>query len=243
MHACSSRTTGPEDGPPRRGSSEHRQEPTPHRVPRSRYGNSSYEVFGKRYHILPTAEGYVDRGIASWYGRKFHGRLTSSREPYDMFEFTAAHRTLPIPTFARVTNLKSGRSVTVRINDRGPFKKGRIIDLSYAAAERLGITEAGTGLVEVRVLDGKNLPAQPIATGKALIFLQAGAFSSHHNARAQRQRLVAEGLNNVNIEAAKHNGRRLHRVRIGPLKSIEQADRLIDTIIASGLDAPTVIIE
>lgn len=122
--------------------------------PKSKYGNpKSYVVFGKRYYTLPFSKGYVEQGIASWYGTKFHGRRTSSGETYDMYAMTAAHKTLPLPTYARVTNKKNGRSIIVRINDRGPFHDNRIIDLSYAAATRLGIVTMGTGLVEVRAID------------------------------------------------------------------------------------------
>lgn len=121
--------------------------------PRSRYGNrSTYSVLGKNYHVMDDAAGYVEQGLASYYGKKFHGRRTSNMEVYDMYAFTAAHKTLPLPSFARVTNLDNNRSVVVRVNDRGPFHKGRIIDLSYAAAVKLGITRAGTGRVEVRAL-------------------------------------------------------------------------------------------
>ena len=116
----------------------------PKAEPKSKYGNpKSYVVFGQRYHTLPTAKGYVEQGIASWYGTKFHGRRTSSGETYDMYAMTAAHKTLPLPTYARVTNKKNGRSIIVRINDRGPFHENRIIDLSYAAATKLGIVTTG----------------------------------------------------------------------------------------------------
>ena len=118
--------------------------------PRSRYGNRSpYKVLGKSYKVRDSAEGYDERGLASYYGNKFHGRRTSNLEVYDMYAFTAAHKTLPLPSFARVTNLDNGKSVVVRVNDRGPFHDGRIIDLSYAAAVKIGIRAAGTGRVEV----------------------------------------------------------------------------------------------
>src|SRR5690606_10877091 len=121
--------------------------------PRSRYGNrSTYSVLGKNYHVMDDAAGYVEQGLASYYGKKFHGRRTSNMEVYDMYQFTAAHKTLPLPSFARVTNLDNGESVIVRVNDRGPFHDGRVVDLSYAAAVRLGITQRGTGNVEVRAL-------------------------------------------------------------------------------------------
>ena len=139
--------------------------------PRSRYGNrSTYSVLGKKYHVLDDAEGYVEEGLASYYGTKFHGRKTSNMEVYDMYAFSAAHKTLPLPSYARVTNLDNGTSVVVRVNDRGPFHKGRIIDLSYAAAIKLGITRAGTGRVEVRALvpgDGDALYADAPAPAPA----------------------------------------------------------------------------
>jgi len=122
--------------------------------PHSRYGNpKSYVVFGQRYYVKKSSLNHIERGVASWYGTKFHGRRTSSGEPYDMLAMTAAHKSLPLPTYAEVTNLENGRQIIVKINDRGPFKNNRIIDLSYAAAIKLGIAKAGTGLVEVRTID------------------------------------------------------------------------------------------
>jgi rare lipoprotein A len=128
-------------------------EPDVRDEPHSRYGNRSpYTVLGKTYRVLDSAEGYDETGIASYYGNKFHGRRTSNLEVYDMYAFTAAHKTLPLPSFARVTNLANGRSVIVRVNDRGPFHDGRIIDLSYAAAVKLGVDRTGTARVEVQGL-------------------------------------------------------------------------------------------
>jgi rare lipoprotein A len=132
-------------------------EPVVSDEPRSPVGNRSpYSVLGKKYEVLARVDGYVERGTASYYGNKFHGRRTSNQEVYDMYAFTAAHKTLPLPSFARVTNLDNGKSVVVRVNDRGPFHDGRVIDLSYAAAVKLGITQRGTGRVEVRALTGKD---------------------------------------------------------------------------------------
>ncbi|MEL7537291.1 MAG: septal ring lytic transglycosylase RlpA family protein [Pseudomonadota bacterium] len=129
-------------------------DPTPRPEPRSRYGNpESYTQFGRRYRVLSTADGFRERGIASWYGEKFHGRRTSSGETYDMFAMSAAHKTLPLPTWVEVRNLKNNRRIVVRINDRGPFVANRVIDLSYEAAKRLDIVRDGTGLVEVRALE------------------------------------------------------------------------------------------
>lgn len=147
-------------------------EPTPRNEPRSLYGNKSpYSVLGKSYTVLPNASGYDERGIASFYGSKFHGYKTSNFEDYDMYQFTAAHKTLPLPSYARVTNLENGKSVVVRINDRGPFHENRIIDLSYAAAVKIGVWPKGTGLVEVRAID----PDHPDAPGT---LVSSGAASS-----------------------------------------------------------------
>lgn len=129
-------------------------EPTVRSEPKSRYGNRSYSVLGKRYQVLDSAEGYDETGMASFYGNKFHGRRTSNLEVYDMYAMTAAHKTLPLPSYARVTNLDNGKSIVVRVNDRGPFHPGRIIDLSYAAAVKLGYRDQGTARVEVKGLAG-----------------------------------------------------------------------------------------
>ncbi len=127
-------------------------EPEVKTEPRSRYGNRSYSVLGKSYRVLASGEGYVEEGMASFYGKKFHGRLTSNQEVYDMNAFSAAHRSLPLPSYVRVTNLDNGKSVVVRVNDRGPFHAGRVIDLSYAAAVKLDFIRKGTSRVEVRAL-------------------------------------------------------------------------------------------
>ena len=120
---------------------------------RSRYGNGpTYEVFGKRYTVMPSGAGYSERGVASWYGKKFHGRRTSNQEKYDMYAMTAAHKTLPLPTYVRVRNLQNNKSTVVRVNDRGPFVHNRIIDLSYYAAVKLDMIRDGTGLVEITAI-------------------------------------------------------------------------------------------
>ncbi len=134
-------------------------EPEVRDEPRSRAGNRDYAVLGKKYRVLDDHEGYAEEGLASYYGKKFHGRRTSSQEVYDMYAFTAAHKTLPLPSFARVTNLDNGKSVVVRINDRGPFHKGRVIDLSYAAAVKLGYREKGTARVRVEALSPEGTAA------------------------------------------------------------------------------------
>ncbi len=155
----------------------------PEAVERSKYGNpDSYEVFGKRYEVLADARGFKERGHASWYGKKFHGRRTSSGEKYDMFAMSAAHKTLPIPTFARITNLSNGKSVVVRVNDRGPFHDGRIVDLSYTAAAKLDLIAHGSAEVELEVVDadGHLLPPpdSALATAPAPVAVAAPAASA-----------------------------------------------------------------
>ncbi len=218
----------------------------PRREPRSRYGNpTSYEVHGKRYRVLARADGYVERGIASWYGTKFHGRRTSSGEPYDMFAMTAAHRSLPLPTYVAVTNLENGRRVVLKVNDRGPFRHNRIIDLSYAAAVKLGISEVGTGLVEVRALDpdGPPPPVPNAAGAPVSLYLQVGAFA----ARANALRLAASLEQRVNVpvrlSTTVSGGRTLHRVRLGPLADVEGADALGEQLAELTGDTPRVVVE
>ncbi len=198
----------------------------PHWEPRSRYGNpSSYVVRGKRYHVMADAHGYRERGIASWYGSGFQGRRTSSGEPYDMYSMSAAHKTLPLPTYVRVRNLDNGRQVVVRVNDRGPFHPGRLIDLSYAAASRLGMLRRGTAHVEVEALlpgtgqgtatvpPGPPPRSAPVERG----YVQVGAFGRRFNAEILQRRLrQALGLP-VRITEVQRHGGLLYLVQIGPL--------------------------
>lgn len=219
--------------------------------PFSKYGNpASYLVGYQRYYVLNDNAGYVERGIASWYGTKFHGKRTSSGEPYDMYAMTAAHKTLPLPTYAQVTNLRNGRSVVVKINDRGPFKDNRLIDLSYAAAIKLGITAEGTGLVEVRALDPLTYQAQRTPAGAASaaaggtnLYLQLGAFSSVENAERLRTRLGSTGRSNVQVIRAELDRRTVYRVRIGPIANVDEADRMSRELILLGLDDSRIVID
>lgn len=200
------------------------REPVPRAEPKSKYGNRSpYKVLGKSYYVLDSAEGYRERGIASWYGTKFHGRNTSSGEPYDMCQFSAAHKTLPIPSFARVTRLDTGESVIVRVNDRGPFHPGRVIDLSFAAASKLGINRTGTAQVEVEAVTGGVLPPPvPIEVPDAAKrYLQVAAYGQEDNAQAMTARLREAGIDAVFIQKHRGDAGTVWRVRIGPLGEIE----------------------
>jgi rare lipoprotein A len=154
------------DGPPARTPAglADLPDPVPRVEPRSKYGNPpSYVVFGKTYYVMERPDGYAERGLASWYGTKFHGRPTSSGEPYDMYKLTAAHRSLPIPTYVRVTNLDNQKSAILRVNDRGPFHSDRIMDVSYAAAVKLGFANRGTARVLVEALTGSPEPGILVA--------------------------------------------------------------------------------
>lgn len=230
-------------------------EPIPRNEPRSRYGNpASYVVLGREYRLLPTSEGYVERGIASWYGTKFHGKRTSSGETYDMYAMSAAHKTLPIPCYARVTNLENGKSVIVRVNDRGPFHENRLIDLSYAAATRLGITGKGTGLVEVRVVSSADDNTAAMAASSSgrfassshatpRLFLQVGAFASRGNADQLRSRLNSNQIAGTSVQEASRPEGPLYRVRIGPLAGADEADALASRLVSLGFDTPQVVID
>lgn len=198
----------------------------PRAEPRARLGNPPfYEVFGERYVVLPESRGYVERGVASWYGPDFHGERTSTGEPYDMYSMTAAHKTLPLPAYARVTNLRNGRTVVVRVNDRGPFKPNRIIDLSYAAALKLDMVREGTTLVEVRALEPAGAAAPPPPPAGS-IYAQAGAFGVEANASRLRAQLERAGIANAAVHRDA-SGRELWRVRIGPLASVAEYDALV----------------
>jgi rare lipoprotein A len=207
--------------------------------PRSRSGNPPiYSVLGRRYTLLPTADGYVERGVASWYGPGFHGISTSMGEPYDMYAMTAAHKTLPIPCYARVTNLVNGRSVVVRINDRGPFVANRLIDLSYSAAAKLDMLRNGTAMVEVRVITPDSPQGQALTrateTPPPTLYVQAGAFAMPENAKGLLLRLQQAGLSNV-FMLPPLPGKRLYRVRVGPVNSVADFDALAAKLATLGV--------
>jgi peptidoglycan lytic transglycosylase len=289
----------------------------PRLEPRSIYGNPpSYEVFGKRYYVMASSVGYVERGVASWYGPGFHKELTSVREPYDMYGMTAAHKTLPLPAYVRVTNLQNGRSCVVRVNDRGPFVGNRIIDLSYTAAAKLDMLRDGTAMVEVRVLQPLEpgldthltvasvgalplasppavsppvplasspavSPPVPLASSPAVsppvpltsppatvaaaaplttppvaipaavppvikpapvtstpvrtLFVQAGAFAAPDNAQRLADKLRSEGYTQVFVRDDLIAGRKLYRVRIGPIPDVPQFDRIVAALEQEGV--------
>ncbi len=198
----------------------------PDAVPRnerlSRQGNQrSYEVMGKMYYVLDSAKGFKESGVASWYGNKFHGKKTSNGEIYDMYAMTAAHKTLPLPSYVRVTNLRNNRSVIVRINDRGPFHKGRIIDLSYVAAKKLDITNAGTAPVEVTAITSAETYSN--TTQQDYVAVQVGAFSIKQSAERVSKQIGGRFKLPVSISETYSDGKKLFRVRLGPFKNIRLA--------------------
>jgi rare lipoprotein A len=227
-------------------------EPVPIAEPRSRYGNKSpYTVNGQTYRVLASAAGYRERGIASYYGSKFNGYKTSDFETYDMYKFSAASKVLPLPSFARVTNLENGKSVIVRVNDRGPFMPNRVIDLSLAAAVRIGIWPKGTGLVEVQGIDPSHPNAEPAPvtavtprTGRQpLLYVQVGAFADAGNAERLATRLRGLKLGPVRVISGSVNGRTLQRVQIGPLPDVDTVDRTTARLDSLGLPHASVTVE
>lgn len=209
-------------------------------------GNKSpYMVFGRQYELLTDYRGYREQGIASWYGTKFHGRLTSNGEVYDLYKMTAAHKTLPIPVYVKVTNLENGRSVVVRVNDRGPFHGDRLIDLSYAAAVKLGYAEKGTARVEIAVIDLDNRPAggggQPVVASPRY-FLQVGAFQVKGAALRLQSELA--GQHELPVQVSLSEGKPLyHRVRVGPFTDFLEAERVRRTLQRNNYGLASIVTE
>lgn len=241
----------------------------PRPEPRSKYGNGrdrgngpEYEVWGKTYRVMDTSAGYTERGVASWYGKQFDGKPTSSQEPYDMYAMTAAHKTLPLPTFVKVRNLRNNKTITVRVNDRGPFVHNRIIDLSYAAALKLDMVADGTSLVEVTAISfdepkgdrpvrtttasPKSLVSTPAVASTSVtprIFVQVGAFGDRANAARRLAVLSQSGIESGFIHEDKTTSATLYRVRIGPVSGVVQYDQVVDELEELGITDPYLITE
>ncbi len=256
-----------QDGPPKSGSSQIEGLPAdavPRPEVKSRYGNGpNYEVFGKPYTVMPSALGYKERGVASWYGKKFHGKRTSSWEVYDMYAMTAAHKTLPLPTYVRVRNLSNNRSIVVRVNDRGPFVDNRVIDLSYSAAQKLDMISTGTSLVEVEAItfeapggdqptrqDTAPAPQQAAPQPRAPrnepsnpnhIYVQIGAFGSRANADRRLSVLRSGGIGAAAVHEDNSVNPPLFRVRMGPIQGVEQYDLLVDELAKLGIADPIIV--
>jgi len=260
-----------DDGPPQAVPANLDRVPdaVPHPEPPHRYANRPYTVFGETYTPVVDTQPFKQRGVASWYGRKFQGQKTASGEPYDMFKMTAAHKTLPIPSYVKVTNLANGKSVVVRINDRGPFHSNRIIDLSYAAASRLGLAAKGSGLVEIeRVFEppkekedaaaasppaAREAPpatvaaAAPQASAPAPgtgdppgLWIQLAAFSSAEAADAFRDKAAREMPWIAEpVQVVKSDG--YARVRLGPYRTREEAEAIAAKVRESLGYAPAIV--
>jgi len=224
------------DGPPLRHiRPEDVRDAVPRPDPILTLGNlSPYTVLGETYHILPSLANYRERGIASWYGTKFDGQKTSNGEIYDLYAATAAHKTLPIPCYARVTNLENGRSVVVRVNDRGPFHSDRLIDLSYGAAVKLGFMEVGTAPVEVEVMNLAGIDDRRGTLLGSYRFVQLGAFGSESSAQRLRAELEALVSPPVAVSPVDTGSGLLYRVRIGPMESNEEILLVQQRLQASG---------
>jgi rare lipoprotein A len=208
---------------------------TPRPDPILRAGNTSpYSIDGVEYQVLPSAEGYSAKGIASWYGTKFHGNKTANGEVYDLYLATAAHRSLPIPSYARVTNLANGRQIVVRVNDRGPFHADRLIDLSYAAAVKLGFVDKGTAEVLVETISLAGVDDRRDSETGAYRYLQLGAFASLETATSLRDAVAALVTVPVNVTPVDVSGQRLNRVRVGPVADGDQLRYLRDLLMTRG---------
>lgn len=204
--------------------------------PKSRRGNNPYVVFGRHYQVMDSAAGYDQVGRASWYGTKFHGRTTSSGEPYDMYELTAAHRSLPIPTYVRVTNLHNDKSSIVRVNDRGPFHDERIIDLSFAAAVKLGFERTGTARVRVESLAATSVTDGGVARG-ARFFVDTGIYATAGSARRARTEVAALTGRNAFVVRVEDT----FAVRVGPIATFEAAERLQSFLVFADRERPVIL--
>ena len=258
INACTSVVE--RDGPGRPNAARIPADATPKVEPLSKYGNpDSYVVLGKRYHTLKSSQGFTEQGIASWYGKKFHGRKTSSGEVYDMYQMTAAHKHLPLPSYVEVRNVENGQKAIVKVNDRGPFHDKRIIDLSYAAAQKLGVVDNGTAFVEIRALDprrsvhrGSHPQPSPVPAAETAessrseidrilvdedfdIYLQIGAFSERANADALYRKVGGHFGDKTRISETNQDGGSIFRVQVGPIASVHTADQYIDTLFELGI--------
>uniref|UniRef100_UPI00351AE81E septal ring lytic transglycosylase RlpA family protein n=1 Tax=Endozoicomonas sp. Mp262 TaxID=2919499 RepID=UPI00351AE81E len=238
-------TTTEEDGPPK-GHVDVSLIPDAVPEPHSgRLKHSPYKLRGVSYKPLKTAKGYSREGIASWYGTKFHGRQTANGEVYDMFKMTAAHKTLPLPSYVKVTNLENNRSVVLRVNDRGPFKDDRLIDVSYVAAKKLGFANSGVSKVKIEGIDpGAFLTSKERKKDEdSLIYLQLAALKNFHNAHVLRREVFDKLGVKVSIVANDDEVNPYYRVRVGPVESPEHMEELLEQLAESRYDTPFIVYE
>jgi rare lipoprotein A len=203
----------------------------PHYEPLSKFGNRDYTIDGKRYYVMKSATGFLERGIASWYGARFHGHKTSNHERYNMFAMTAAHKTLPLPTYVRVTNLRNHRHVVVRVNDRGPFHGNRVIDLSYVAAKKLKLIGHGVAHVEISAITGYT-HHQPRLSRKHFkhwldgYYFQVAALSTYARAKNVRRQLQRYINKPITIKAFRLKKKKLYRIVVGPMVSLFEYNQI-----------------
>ncbi|GAA5191644.1 septal ring lytic transglycosylase RlpA family protein [Ferrimonas gelatinilytica] len=220
-----------QDRPPAQAPDLSHLEPLqPRYEPLSRGGNRDYQVWGIHYEVLDSAEGYIKEGIASWYGAKFHGHLTSNGETYDMYSFSAAHRSLPLPTYARVTNLENDKSLIVRINDRGPFHPDREIDLSYAAAWHLGVLKSGTARVRVEAIHLAPEPTPRPPEPSETFYIQLAASTDRSNVDRLKRQIQGE----TSLPARVTLQDSLYKLQLGPFADRQESQRWLETLKASG---------
>lgn len=239
----------PADGPPSETVDISKiQNAVPTVEPKSLYGNAPhYCVLDHCYDVLESSKGYSEKGIASWYGTKFNHQLTSNGENYDMLKMTAAHKTLPLPTYVRVTNLQNGKQIIVRVNDRGPFEKDRLIDLSYAAALKIGMMPKGTALVRVDAIDpttphaGKTKTIKP--KKRPAIYLQIGAYGIRKNAIDMKKQAENATKQPVQLFKGIVNGKTIYRVKIGPIYDVKKADAITHQLETTGLNQTKAVVK
>jgi len=231
LSGCGILTTNQDGAPDKTMDWESIPDASPQVEPLSKTGNpASYVVDGQRYFVNLDLQEHSETGIASWYGTKFHGNLTSSGEPYDMYKMTAAHKTLPLPSYVSVKNLGNGKKVIVKVNDRGPFVDGRIIDLSYAAAQKLGVVRNGTAEVEIEVLTTPQTTSSTenldqiayVKNSPQKYFVQLGAFSEINNAEKFRDRLASQSIEPAIIKTYSDSNGEFHKVQVGPISNTNE---------------------
>lgn len=244
LTGCSSTKVQVQDGPPNEVVDLRNipdAVPAPIQVPLK---NTPYELDGVRYEPMESANGYADRGIASWYGTKFHGKQTANGEIYDLYKMTAAHKTLPLPSYVKVTNLDNNRSIVVRVNDRGPFIDNRLIDLSYVAAKKLGFADIGLANVAIEGINPESFAK--FARGEAndeVVYLQLAALKNYHSAQLLRRQVFSAIGARVKVVSDADEPDPFYRVRIGPVESPEHLESLLENLADAEFDPPYVVYE
>ncbi|MGC9422298.1 septal ring lytic transglycosylase RlpA family protein [Vibrio sp.] len=209
---------------------EHIEDATPQYEPYSLGGNRDYTLRGKNYQIIRDTQGFVETGQASWYGKKFHGHLTSNGEIYDMYSMSAAHKTLPLPSYVKVTNVENGKSTIVRVNDRGPFHDGRIIDLSYAAAYKLGVLQTGTAQVEISVINKQKPALTPLKSQQHDYVIQVAASQHEQNIRTLAEKMGQT----LSVPSFVDHENQHYRIFLGPFTDYNLTQQTLERVKSLG---------